>query len=306
MPPILDIRKLNRRYGKLEALGGIDLCLDKPGIYGFLGPNGAGKTTTIKIIAGLLRPTSGSVAIDGHDIQANPVAALQRLGLMMESPAFYSHLTGQQNLTYIAKLCGWPQNGAIAGMLHRVGLGAKMHVKVGAYSRGMRQRLGVAAALLGDPALLVLDEPTNGLDPSGIVEMRHWLQDLAKQENRTVLLSSHQMGEVERICDRITIIDQGRIIAEGRTEEIIRPKNTILVRTPMRDDAQRVLKGAQEIESVETVDGDSLRVKSGQLSSADINRLLTHNGVDVNSITEERESLEDAFFRLVGQRHDVA
>lgn len=306
VPPILDICKLRHRYGRVEALRGIDLRIDEPGIYGFLGPNGAGKTTTIKLVAGLLCTTSGHVFINGVDAQSDPVAARRGLGVMTESARFYENLTGRDNLRVLARLSGMDNPGHIAGLLERVGLRDKADQKVRSYSRGMCQRLGLATALLGDPRLVILDEPTNGLDPSGIADMRRWLIDLARAEGRAILLSSHRMGEVERTCDRVVVIDRGLIIADGPTDTIVRPKNSIIIRTARVDDAHHLLKTIPEIDRVEPLDRDSLRVHGGSASTSRIVRLLAEHNIDLMGISEEHESLEDAFFRLVGERHHVA
>ena len=306
MEPILSIQGLHRRYGRNEALRGINFVIRKPGVYGFLGPNGAGKTTTIKIVAGLLRPTSGRVLIQGIDVQADPVASREHLGVMMESATFYNYLSGRDNLRVLARLSGHEDIRTIDSLLDRVGLGGKADQTAGSYSRGMRQRLGLAAALLGNPQLVILDEPTNGLDPSGIAEMRKWLVELAEQDGMAVLLSSHQMEEVERICNRVAIIDRGILIADGPTNEIVQPRNTIIVRTDKASDAQRVLKAQAGIRFVEQVDLQTLRVDATLVTSSSILRLLADEQIDVREVIEERETLEDAFFRLVGERRDVA
>jgi ABC-2 type transport system ATP-binding protein len=304
--PVLEISDLRRAYGKVEALRGISLTLSGPGVFGFLGPNGAGKTTTIKIIAGLLRPTAGHVRIGGADVQTDRVAALRDLGVMMETPRFYDYLSGHDNLRVLATLSGNGSSSRICTLLDRVGLSAKAKAKVSSYSRGMRQRLGLAAALLSDPKLLILDEPTNGLDPAGIVSVRQWLLDMAQSEGRTILLSSHQMGEVERVCETITIINEGSIVASGRTDELIHAKNAITVRTPDPSEAERILRALDGIGQVTIQEAGRLRIESSTLSPHEINRALVSQGVEVTEIAEERESLEDTFFRLVGNKNDVA
>ncbi|GAB4327107.1 MAG: hypothetical protein Kow0074_22210 [Candidatus Zixiibacteriota bacterium] len=306
MPPLLTISQLHRRYGRVAALRGIDLVIDKPGVYGFLGPNGAGKTTTIKIVSGLLRPTSGQVAIGGVDVVADPVRSRQHLGVMMESAAFYNHLSGRDNLRVLGRLTGNDNTSEIDRLLEQVGLSGKADQRVGGYSRGMRQRLSLAAALIGDPHLLILDEPANGLDPSGIADMRRWLVDFAAHDSHAVLLSSHQMGEVERICDSVTIIDRGRIVADGPTDSILRPKHTILIRTDRVEDARRTLEHRGDVAKVETVDHRTLRLHADALRPAAVAQALAEQSIDVSEISEERESLEEAFFRLVGERRDVA
>ena len=306
MTPILDIENLEKRYGRVHALRGINIQLTEPGVYGFLGPNGAGKTTAIKVLAGLLRPSAGAVRIGGVDVRKDPVTALKRTGVMMESPQFYPHLSGRANLEVLSRYSGQQDNTRVDRLLDRVGLSGKSEEKTGSYSRGMRQRLGLAAALLDDPQLVVLDEPANGLDPAGIAEVRGWLVGMAREEGKTVFLSSHQMGEVERICDTIIIINEGQIVASGPTDELVRTRASVIITTPDVAGATRVLGEQTAIESVESVDSDKVRANTSTLSSGDINRLLMDQGIDVTEISVERESLEDVFFRLVGRRHDVA
>jgi ABC-2 type transport system ATP-binding protein len=307
LPPILDILNLHRSYGAVEALRGIQMTLSEPGVYGFLGPNGAGKTTTIKLIGGLLRPTAGRILINGVDNQRQPALARRGLGVMMESPVFYDHLSGRGNLSVLARLDGHVPGTQIDDLLARAGLAGKADAKVRTYSRGMRQRLAFAAALLGDPRLVILDEPANGLDPAGMVELRSWLDEMARRDGRAVFLSSHQMGEVERVCDRVTIIDRGCIIADGATDTIVRPKHSVVVRTNDVGRAQTRLRASlADAVAIEVIDRVTLRVRGASVTSAAVSRVLAQDGLDVNGVTEERESLEDAFFRLIGERHDVA
>jgi ABC-2 type transport system ATP-binding protein len=303
--PILEITGLRRRYGKTEALCGIDFSVIGPGVFGLLGPNGAGKTTTIKIIAGLIRPTAGQVRIAGFDVQASRVDALRHIAVMLETPHFYEYLSARDNLRVLAKLSGNGSESRIAELLARVGLASKSQDRVSSYSRGMRQRLGLAASLLSDPKLLILDEPTNGLDPAGIVSVRQWLTEMAGREGRTVLLSSHQMGEVERICKTVTIINEGRIIASGPTDELIRGKDSIIVRTSDSRTAEAVLRELGGIGDLTVQEDGSLRIEAGSLSSQEINRALVKRDIEVIAISEERETLEESFFRLVGRGNDV-
>ncbi len=280
--------------------------LSGPGVYGFLGPNGAGKTTTIKLIAGLLNPTAGSVKIDGIDIAADPVDARRPLGIMMETPAFYNQLTGRENLQLFARLGGIGDSSSIEQLLARVGLTNKANERVSSYSRGMRQRLGLAAALLGDPRLVILDEPMNGLDPSGIVEMREWLAQMARQEGRAVLMSSHQMGEMERICDSFTIINRGAVVASGAAADLTQSRATVSLRVSDSETAANVLRSMPGISLVEIVGSDQLRAESAECSTGEINRFLVNHNIDVLEITTSTESLEEIFFRLVGRDSNVA
>jgi ABC-2 type transport system ATP-binding protein len=306
MASLLEIQDLHKSYRKLQALRGVNLVLPGPGVYGFLGPNGAGKTTTIKLIAGLIKPTSGRVRINGVDITADPVQALRHTGVMMETPLFYNHLSGRDNLRLLTHLTGRGDPSRIERLLSRVGLFAKADEKVSSYSRGMRQRLGLAAALLDDPQLVILDEPTNGLDPAGIVEIRQWLSQMVHEENRAILLSSHQMGEMERVCDSFTIISQGTIVASGSAADLAQVRTSVVVRVRDAQNAADALREMAGIAGVEILGSDRVRADSPNLSTAEINRFLVNRGIDVIEITEEKESLEEIFFRLVGRNHNVA
>ena len=217
---VLEVKGLEKRYGSFQALKGIDLKVEKGSIYGFLGPNGAGKTTTIRILAGLIRPTAGSAWLHGLDLRGGRLAAAKGLRTLVETPAFYPGLSGEKNLKVFARLAG-ADDADVARLLDRVRLTAAKDRAVGGYSLGMKQRLGIAQALLGKPDLVVLDEPMNGLDPSGMHEMR----DLIREENRergvTFFLSSHLLHDVELLCDRIGILHRGSLVAEGRIDDLL-------------------------------------------------------------------------------------
>jgi ABC-2 type transport system ATP-binding protein len=306
MTSFLQIENLHKRYRTVHALRGVNLELPGPGIYGLLGPNGAGKTTAIKLIAGLIKPTEGRIRISGIDIRDDPVRALASIGVMMEMPRFYDHLSGGDNLRVLALLSGQRDQRRADQLMDRVGLSAKAGEKVSAYSRGMRQRLGLAAALLDDPRLVILDEPTNGLDPAGIAEFRQWLPQMAHEEQRAILLSSHQMGEMERICDNFTIVSRGTIVATGKAADLAQPRTSVVFRVPDAEAALAALHDVQGITNVEVLGADRIRADSPAAPTAAINRILVNRGIDVIEITEERESLEEIFFRLVGRDHDVA
>jgi ABC-2 type transport system ATP-binding protein len=209
-------RRLGKRYRHGTAVDGLDLRVRLGEVYGLLGPNGAGKTTTLRILVGLVRPSAGSASVLG--LPPGHPSALARLGALVEAPAFYPYLSGWRNLLLLARSSAVPA-GRVDVVLDRAGLTGSAHRRYGTYSLGMKQRLGVAAALLKDPELLILDEPGNGLDPRGMVEMRDLIRAL-RDENRTVLLCSHLLAEVEKVCDRIGVVDQGRLVAEGPLAEV--------------------------------------------------------------------------------------
>jgi ABC-2 type transport system ATP-binding protein len=302
---ILRIEGLDKSYGKVEALKGVGLVLDKPGVYGFLGPNGAGKTTTFKIIGGLLRPSGGRVVINGLDVAVETAKAVSGLGILFDAPAYYPYLTGRENLEVFCRWSGNAGAGRIGQLLDLVGLGG-VRKKVREYSWGMKRRLGIAAALLPDPVLLLLDEPTNGLDPAGIADIRRLLPHLAWKEGRTVLLSSHRMEEVSQICDHVTIINEGRIVAAGTPAELAQAEPWIEIECTDIDRAESILGRVEGIEGIERSSAGRLRIVSHRVSAGEINGILVKNGIEVIGMEQRRESLEEIFFRLTGHGENDA
>ncbi|MDI7276614.1 MAG: ABC transporter ATP-binding protein [Anaerolineae bacterium] len=218
---VLELRSLSKRYGRTLALDGLSLTIERGEVFGLLGPNGAGKTTTIRLILGLVRPDAGGVVVMGQPVGKGAWQVMRHVGALVEGPTAYSYLSGRDNLRLAAKLAGDGASRNVDGLLALVGLAGKQDVKVGAYSLGMKQRLGLALALVGDPSLLILDEPTNGLDPRGIREVRRLITRLAREKQLTILLSSHLLHEVQQTCDRVAIIDRGRLVLCGRVPELL-------------------------------------------------------------------------------------
>jgi ABC-2 type transport system ATP-binding protein len=222
--PALEARHLAKRFGSGQAVrhAVIDASLTvRPGeVFGFLGPNGAGKTTTIRMLVGLVRPSAGAIQIAGHDLARAREAALRRIGCIVESPDFYDYLTGRENLQHFARMIDRAAQERIEPLAELLRVRERLGDRVATYSLGMRQRLGIAQALLGDPALLVLDEPANGLDPAGIRELRELLRRLADDRGLAVFVSSHLLGEVEKVCHRLAIVHRGRVLAEGPVAEL--------------------------------------------------------------------------------------
>lgn len=291
--PVVETRGLTKRYGKeITAVDGLNLTVRPGEVYGFLGPNGAGKTTTLRLLLGLIHPSSGTATVLG----AAPGApeGLGRVGALVESPAFYPYLSGQDNLRVLARYTGVAP-ARVEAVLEQVELTDRAGHKFSTYSLGMKQRLGVAAALLKEPALLILDEPTNGLDPQGMAEMRQLLRSLGQGE-RTVLLSSHLLGEVEQICDRVGVIQHGRLIAEGTIAEL-RGADELLVRAEPVEQAREVVSGLAEVRQARIVDG-TLRLAADPARAAAINRALVNAGLDVSELRPVRHSLEETFLRL--------
>ena len=287
---------LTKVYGKhARAVDRLNLSVRTGEVYGFLGPNGAGKTTTLRMLLGLVHVTSGRAAVLGR-APGDP-ESLVRVGAMVEEPAFYPYLSGRDNLRIMARLAGRSEEG-IDAALDEVDLLGRGGSRFKTYSQGMRQRLGVAAALLKDPDLLILDEPTNGLDPAGVAEMRSLIRRLGSGD-RTVLLSSHMLGEVQQICDRVGVISHGRLIAEGAVDEL-RGRGSVLVRAePLaaaRERAERLLGAGR----VEVLDG-TLRLESNLADAPRINRELVLAGVAVSEIRPMERTLEDVFLELTGE-----
>lgn len=299
--PMLAVEGLRKRFGRTTALYGIDMTIDGPGVYGFLGPNGAGKTTTFKLISGLLRPTAGRVLIDGADVLRNHRRAVSRLGVQFDGPVFYPYLSGRDNLRVVARWLGRDLEARIGELLPTVGLSDAADRRVGGYSWGMKQRLGLAAALLSDPKLLLLDEPTSGLDPGGIADVRGLLPRLAREEGRCVLLSSHRMDEVEQVCDHVTIIHHGKIVARGTPDALAAQDNVIEIQCERAEAAVKILGEVSDIIKVEQTAADRLEVLAPEMRASRINQVLIDGGITAEQIVVRRESLEEVFFRLTGR-----
>ncbi|WP_406431818.1 ABC transporter ATP-binding protein [Streptomyces sp. NBC_01589] len=287
---------LTKRYGPETGVFDLDLLIRRGEVYGFLGPNGAGKSTTMRMLVGLIRPTSGTATVLGHP--AGTRRSLRGVGALIESPALYPHLSGRDNLRILA---GYASVAAarVEKALEEVGMTAKADVAFRAYSLGMKQRIAVGAALLKDPALFILDEPTNGLDPEGVASMRDLINGL-RRSNRTVLLSSHQLTEVEHLCDRVGVIRRGRLVADGTVAELRRGIGeggvSVTVDSPER--AAALVRELPAVRSATVIDGE-LRVAVDPSEAAAVNRLLVVNGLEVSELRRQVLSLEDVFFDLV-------
>ena len=292
---MVETRGLSKRYGNtVLAVDQLDLNVHRGEVYGFLGPNGAGKTTTLRMLLGLIRPTAGSATVAGH-APGDP-AGLARIGAIIETPAFYPYLSGWDNLKVVADYAGVPDS-RLADALEQVELTPRAKTKFSTYSMGMKQRLGVAAALIKEPELLILDEPTNGLDPQGMIDMRKLIVELGKGD-RTVLVSSHLLGEVEQMCTRIGVIQDGKLVAEGTIGEL-RGAATLTVRAAPVSQAQMVLTRMLGADAVTQRDGAfRLRVDAGR--AAEVNRELVTAGVEVSELVSGQRSLEDVFIELTG------
>ncbi len=296
---LLETRDLTKRYSpRIVAVDRVSLTVRRGEVYGFLGPNGAGKTTTLRMLLGLVRPTSGTASVLGHP-PGDP-EGLARVGALIESPAFYPYLSGRDNLRVIAHYANAPKK-RIEAALDLVDLSDRARDKFATYSLGMKQRLGVAATLLKDPELMILDEPTNGLDPAGMADMRALIRRLGSGE-RTVLLSSHLLGEVEQICDRVGVISRGRLIAES-TVETLRGGAALLVTAKPLDRARERVEHLLGAERVGVLDG-TLRLDVDPTTAGRINRELVKADVEVTELRRIERTLEEVFLEMTNQKGD--
>ena len=293
----LQTEGLTKRFGARTAVDRLSLRVDRGDIYGFLGPNGAGKSTTLRMLLGLVRPTSGVVKFPLRASGWEYLRARSRVGAIIESPAFYENFSGRRNLQLLASLSGGVEGKRVEQVLEIVGLRDRAHDPVKVYSYGMRQRLGIAQALLPTPELIILDEPTNGLDPQGIQQTRELIRRLRDEFRLTVLLSSHLLSEIEQLCNRVGIIHEGRLLYEGGPDALVTPTDMYRVRV---DD----LSGAFELLTMDpgvTVsrNGDLfLRIEADAESISAVNALLVSKGIKVYELSPAQETLEEAFLRL--------
>jgi ABC-2 type transport system ATP-binding protein len=281
-------RDLTKRYGELRAVAGLDLDVRDGDIYGFLGANGSGKTTTIRMLLGLVLPTSGAIEVLGRPMPAGRAEVLPQVGALVEGPGAYPHLSGRSNLAVIDASGpagpGRDRRARIAEVLEQVGLDPSDRRPTRAYSLGMKQRLGLAAALLRRPRLLILDEPTNGLDPQGIAEIRELLLQL-NRSGTTVFLSSHLLAEVEQLCSRVGVLDRGRLVLQEQLDVLLRPSGLVAVRTPDVERCRALLEGY-----VARVEHDRLLVRASD--PATLNAHLVDAGIGVREIGPHRRTLE--------------
>jgi ABC-2 type transport system ATP-binding protein len=298
---IIETRGVTKRFGARSAVMDLDLAVPRGSAFGFLGHNGAGKTTLIRMLLGLTHADGGTMRISGRPVPEERAAVLARVGAMVEEPHFHRHLTGRENLRVIAAARGPEVRGRIEGALRRVGLADRGNDRVGTYSQGMRQRLGVARCLLADPELLILDEPMNGLDPGGILEFRTMLADLTG-EGRTVFLSSHLLDEVEKTCHAAAIIDRGRLIAQGPISELVRDEhNELDIVCDDQHAALDLLDGHPSVAAAYATPHGLRVTLAGINGAASINARLVTAGVSVSRLEPVHESLEHRFLEMTSR-----
>jgi ABC-2 type transport system ATP-binding protein len=298
---ILETLSLTKRFGNILALVDLSLRVRTGEVLGFLGPNGAGKSTTVGMVLGLIAPTSGSVKIAGQELRAKPGLVSEHIGAIIENPAFYPYMSGRDNLRAHAFAVGDVSAERVDELLSLVNLTERARHKYKSYSLGMKQRLGIASTLLTDPALVILDEPTNGLDPAGQREIRSIIPRLA-EEGHAVLLASHLLHEVEQVSDRVLIVRRGRLVTEGSVDDLLRRGGYIEI-VVSGSDPELALKAIRPVPQVEqvTIEHGRLIVVAPEEIGADLNRALVAQGIYAGAITPKRSTLEDLFLEMTGE-----
>ncbi len=302
--PAIEIEDVSKRFGRFLAVDHLSLQIQPGLMAGFLGPNGAGKSTTLYMIPRLVRPSAGNIRIFGIDIWRDYKKAVGSVGIMVESPAFYEYLSGRQNLELAARLRDQVSSREIDGILERIGLAERQHDRVRIYSTGMKQRLGIGRALLGRPRLLVLDEPTNGMDPEGTQELLSFLREKVRNDGLTLFISSHLMSEIEEFCDTVFVINHGHLVASGNVKDLLKP-HTRLVRVTFQGPApdREFISGHEQIRQVESVSADTLEITLGSDDSAWLNHCLHQAGFKVSAITPKQKTLKEFFLSITGDKN---
>jgi ABC-2 type transport system ATP-binding protein len=296
-PAVLRTHGLRKQYGRVTAVQDVSITVQQGDVFGFLGPNGSGKTTTVAMILSLIEPTAGNIELFGQTTRGGRYEALKRVGSIIESPAFYPFLSGRDNLRVVARLRGVPQS-RVADVLDRVYLADRADCKYSAYSLGMKQRLAIGAALVNNPELLMLDEPTNGLDPEGMVEVRNLILHLAA-EGKTIFLCSHLLAEVQQVCSRVAFINRGVIVKQGTTEDLLRTGNSHYLEV---NDIPRAVELLREMPLVTDVrlEGRGVQIACEGECAADVAAALDGAGLRLSRIQQFETSLESIYLELVG------
>ena len=295
---VVETHALTKRYASVLAVDSLSIQVPRGGVFGLLGPNGSGKTTTMSMLLGLVGPTSGTFRLLGRDTRSGRQEALHHIGAIVESPSFYPYLSGRMNLRYFQGIIGRGDSKDIERLLDLVGLSSRAHSKFSTYSQGMKQRLSIAYAMLGDPDLLFLDEPTNGLDPAGMAEVRELIRHLST-EGRTVLLSSHLLHEVEQVCDRVAILSRGRLIAQGAMRDILQQRGAVRFTTTDDTRAAAIISALPWVASV-TAENGYLTAEAPPERSWELTKALADQGVSVKEMAPVQVSLERYFLEVTG------
>ena len=292
---ILLVENVTKIINKKSIVKDISFSINEGEILGFLGPNGAGKSTTLRMIVGLSKATSGKIEICGHSITENYIKAMSNIGCIIEGPDLYNYMSGWDNLKMLASMNRGIGEKEIYDIVELVGLKNRIKDKVNTYSLGMKQRLGLAQSLINDPKLLILDEPTNGLDPSGINEFRHIVKTLAKEKNISVLISSHLMSEIELMCDKVSIIKNGTIVKNGMVKELLNTKEVFWILDD-NEKGRQILKNLWKIDS--EIIGEKLEAEIDLTKLSEINNSFFKEGLMIKFVTNKNKTLEDLFLRL--------
>jgi ABC-type multidrug transport system ATPase subunit len=305
MSEVIRIEHLSKKFSEVKAVDNLSFSVQKGEVYGFLGQNGAGKSTTIRMLLTLVKPSGGTISIFGKSIQTHRKEILQNIGAIIEKPDLYKYLTALQNIHIISQLSGVrPDSKQLMLQLEKVGIAERANSKVKTFSQGMRQRLGIACALIHNPDLIILDEPTNGLDPHGIADVRNLILHLSKEEGKTVFVSSHLLSEIEVIADSMLIIDKGRKIAEGKVADLLNPANTLVeIETANDNETKKILQQSQWNAFIQASENIVLKMHRREISS--LTRFLIENNIEVFAI-QPKHSLENYFLSLTTANQHVA
>lgn len=292
---ILLVDNVSKVINKKSIVKNVSFSIDQGEVLGFLGPNGAGKSTTLRMIVGLSKPTSGNIEICGHSITKDYIKAMSNIGCIIEGPDLYNYMSGWDNLKMLASMNNGISEKNIKDIVDLVGLKNRIRDKVNTYSLGMKQRLGLAQALINDPKLLILDEPTNGLDPAGINEFRNIVKTLAKEKNISVLVSSHLMSEIELMCDKVSIIKNGAILKNATVNELINTKE-VFWNLDDNERGKKILKDIWKIDS--QISGEKLEAEVDLSKLVEINNSFFKEGIMIKFVTNKNKTLEDLFLKL--------
>ncbi|HRG37243.1 MAG TPA: ABC transporter ATP-binding protein [Bacteroidia bacterium] len=297
---IVEVKNLVKHYGKFKAVENVSFDVYRGDVFGFLGPNGAGKSTTIRTMLSLIRPTSGDLHLFGKELSANRNYILRKIGCIVEKPDFYKYLSAQKNIEIFARVSGISvDKKKVQEIIEFVGLKGREKDKVGGFSHGMKQRLGIAQTLIHDPELIILDEPTTGLDPQGIIDIRNLILQLKNERNKTIVLSSHILSEIELIANRLVIINKGKSLVQGSVSELLNAQELIVAfSVDNAEKAKEVLQQQNMQQLISKIEENNLLLHLSQQEIPVINKLFCNNGVNVFSI-ESKRKLEDYFLKLI-------
>lgn len=300
--PVIEIANLNKRFKSIVAVNDLNLKVLKGDVFGFLGPNGAGKSTTIRLLLSLISPDSGTINIFGESLKEQRKKILGKVGAIVEKPDFYNYLTGYKNLEILSKLSGTKvKRSRIYELLELVGLKGRLKSKVKTYSHGMKQRLGIAQALLHNPELIILDEPTTGLDPFGMKEIRDLIIRLSKEEKKTIFLSSHILSEIEMIANRMVIINKGTTVVEGRVKELLNSDTlNVVFEVSNVDESKSFLENTKWYNKIESISGSNITICLEQKEISEVNKKFIERGIAVSAVVPKR-SLEEYFLKITSE-----